>query len=48
MWRLNDGPNLSCFSPAYDVAFYGNNSLLFATQICFDCQKLTLPDTDGL
>jgi hypothetical protein len=49
VWRrLNDGPNLGCFSPAYDVAFYSNNTLVFATQICFDRQKLTLPDIDGL
>jgi hypothetical protein len=44
---LNDGPNVGCFSPGYDVAFCCNNILLFATQICFDCQKFTLPDTDG-
>jgi hypothetical protein len=39
---------LACFSPAYEVAFYSNNNLQLATQVCFDCQKVTLPDTDGL
>jgi hypothetical protein len=28
IWRrLNDGPNVACFSPAYEVAFYSNNTL---------------------
>jgi hypothetical protein len=49
VWRrLHDGPNLGCFSPAYEVAFYSNNTLQLASQVCFHCQKVTLPDTDGL
>ena len=45
LWRkLRRGNGAGCFAPAYVLRFYQKDKLLLATEVCFHCCNITLPD----
>jgi hypothetical protein len=45
LWRnLRRGNGAGCFAPGYVLRFYQQDKLLLATEVCFHCCNITLPD----
>jgi hypothetical protein len=47
LWRgLKPGNGAGCIAPAYALRFYKEDKLLLASEVCFHCCNMVLPDND--